>query len=242
MRAITKSDVVLFVLDARMPELSQNKDLENKLEASGKEFILVFNKIDLVSRERLAELMKEYPHAHFVSVVKKKGFTELRRDLLAKGKKMNVKLEIGIVGYPNVGKSALTNMLLRSHKSHVSSKAGTTKGVQWASSNAFRIVDSPGVIPWEDDEVKLGLLSAKNPEKLKDPEAVALKIISTFSEGEISKLEKFYGFNASAEEEDYEVMIKIGMAKKLLRKGGVVDEGRTALMIIRDWQGGKLRL
>ncbi|MBU0760060.1 MAG: hypothetical protein KJ858_00045, partial [Nanoarchaeota archaeon] len=53
MRAIKDADVVIFILDARMPELSRNKDLEKKLADSKKEIFLVFNKIDLISETAL---------------------------------------------------------------------------------------------------------------------------------------------------------------------------------------------
>lgn len=242
MKAIKDADVVLFVLDARMPELSRNRDLEGKIKESGKEVILVFNKIDIISREALTKLKKENPSAFFVSGGKNLEMSRLRRKLQIMAKKLPYeKLEIGVVGYPNVGKSSLTNALSRSAKTEVSSKAGTTKGNQWAVSNQFKIIDSPGVIPIEDDEVKLGILGAKNPEKLKNPELVATEIIKIFVNSGLSKLEKFYEFQAEGADE-YEIMLQIGRAKKLLKKGNEVEENRTAMMIIRDWQSGRLGL
>ena len=242
MKAIKDADIVLFVLDARMPEFSRNRDLESKLEESNKEFLLVFNKIDLISKEALEKLKSQNKDAFFVSSDKNIDINRLRLALQIKAKKSHYeKLEIGIVGYPNVGKSALTNVLSRSAKTQVSSKAGTTKGNQWASSNQFRIVDSPGVIPFEDDEAKLGILGAKNPEKLKNPELVATEIIKIFLNLNPEKLEQFYAFKIK-EVDEYEVMLQIGCAKKLLKKGGLVEENRTSMMIIRDWQTGKLKL
>jgi ribosome biogenesis GTPase A len=242
MRAIKESDIILFMLDARMPELSRNRDLEKKLEESGKEFLIVFNKIDLVSKETLDKLSRENSGAFFVSSSKNIGIGKLRLALQMRTKKSGYeRLEIGIVGYPNVGKSALTNILSRSAKTQVSSKAGTTTGNQWASSNQFKIVDSPGVIPFEDDEAKLGVLGAKNPEKLKNPEAVACEVIKIFLGGSRERLEAFYDFEIEGDDA-YEILMQIGIAKKLLKKGGVVEENRAAMMVIRDWQGGKLRL
>ncbi|MCA9485543.1 MAG: 50S ribosome-binding GTPase, partial [Nanoarchaeota archaeon] len=239
MRAIKEADAVLLVLDSRMPELSRNKDLEEKLKKSNKNFFLVFNKIDLISKETLEKIKKSNKEAFFVSTTTKEGIPKLRTSLLILAKKLNVKLEIGMVGYPNVGKSALTNILSRGNKTKVSSKAGTTTGIQWASSNQFKIVDSPGVIPYEDDEIKLGILGAKNPEKIKNLESVSLKIIQIFLENNKTKLEEHFNFKISSEDE-YEILLEIGHAKNLLKKGGTVDEQRTSLMIIRDWQKGKL--
>jgi len=243
MLVIKYADAVLFVLDARMPELSNNKDLDDKLKDSGKEILRVFNKVDLVDTERVSKLRKEYPGAFFVSSSEKTGIANLRISLLKIAKKMKVeKLEVGVVGYPNVGKSALINILSRAAKTIVSSKAGTTKGIQWASSTKFKMIDSPGVIPFDDDEVRLGMLGAKNAEKLNDVEGVAVKIINIFLENDISDLEKRYGFNSGGEKDEHEILIKIGKARKLLMRGGVVDENRVSMMLVRDWQQGKLRL
>ncbi|MFH1802862.1 MAG: GTPase [archaeon] len=242
MKAIKDADIVLFVLDARMPELSRNRDLEGKLEESNKEFLLVFNKVDLISKEALEKLKSQNKDAFFVSSDKNIHINQLRLALQIKTKQSkHEKLEIGIVGYPNVGKSALTNVLSRSAKTQVSSKAGTTTGNQWASSNQFKIIDSPGVIPFEDDEVKLGILGAKNPEKLKNPELVATEIIKLIVNLNKKALEDLYTFKIQ-DNDEYEIMLQIGKAKNLLKKGGLVEETRTALMIIKDWQIGKLKI
>ena len=240
MRAIKDADVILFILDARMPDLSRNKDLEKKLKNSGKAVLVAFNKIDLISSQKLKNLREKYPGNFFISVTEKKGVKELRVELMKLSKKIKVdKLEVGIVGYPNVGKSALTNLLSRAAKTKVSSKAGTTTSLQWASSSSFKILDSPGVVPFEDDEVKLGILGAKNPEKLKDPERVAIEIIKICLRNNEVEFRKHYGIG-SEESDEYEILIKIGESKKLLKKKGIVDEKRASMMIIRDWQSGKL--
>jgi len=166
MQTIKNADVVIFVLDARMPEISRNKDLEQKLNGSRKE-VLVFNKIDLISPTNLRKLQRENKGCFFVSSQNRKGISQLRLKLQMLTKSLKVEnLEVGMVGYPNVGKSALTNVLTRAAKAKVSSKAGTTTGLQWIGGTKIKILDSPGAIPFDDDEVKLGILGAKNPEKL----------------------------------------------------------------------------
>src|SRR3989344_5638170 len=116
MRAIKDADVVLFILDARMPELSRNKDLEIKLKESGKKVFTVFNKIDMISRETLEKLKETYKKDFFLSAPKKLGVVKLRTALIALGEKQETKLQVGIVGYPNVGKSAVVNALSGENK------------------------------------------------------------------------------------------------------------------------------
>jgi ribosome biogenesis GTPase A len=240
--AIKYADIVLFVLDARMPELSRNKDLEERIESLNKKVLLVFNKVDLISKDVLTKLKKEYPEAFFVSGYKTFSMDKLRLALLAEAEKFpEKKLNVGIVGYPNVGKSVITNVLSRSRKTKVSSKAGTTKGNQWADSSEFRITDSPGVLSYGDDELKLGVLGAKNPEKLKNPEHVATEIIKILLNNDPKDLEENYNIKIT-EKDEYEILLQIGKSKNFLKKGGLVEEARTALMIIRDWQTGKLKI
>jgi ribosome biogenesis GTPase A len=240
--AIKEADIVLFILDARMPELSYNEDLAERIESLNKKVLLVLNKTDLVSKEVLSRLKKEYPHAFFVSGTKSFTVKRLRIALQIEAKKFSPeKLGVGIVGYPNVGKSAITNILSRGAKTKVSPRAGTTTGNQWAASSRFKIIDSPGVISFGDDEIKLGILGAKNPENIRNPEYVATEIIKIVLNNNPKRLEEIYNVKPESNDE-YEILLQIGQSKKLLKKGGLVEETRTALMVIRDWQTGKLKI
>ncbi len=241
---VRKADVVVMVMDARMPELSRNEQLENMVAKMGKKLFLAFNKIDLVSKEHFAFLKKRYQQAFFVSGPRNTGINRLRTAILIAAKRSGIENpKVGVVGYPNVGKSAIINALAHRAKAIMSPVAGTTKGVQIVKAGNLHILDSPGVFPYGDDEIKLGILAAKNPEKLNNPELLACEIIKMFLESNWRGLEDFYGVRIDEEEPDaYEIMLEIGKQRKFLLKGGVIDERRTALQIIRDWQTGKLRI
>lgn len=241
---VMKADVVVMVLDARMPELSRNEDLEILVSNSKKKLFMVFNKIDLVSKEHFAFLKKRYQHAFFVSGTQNLGISRLRTAILIAAKREGIeKPKLGVVGYPNVGKSAIINALAHRSKALMSAVAGTTKGVQIINAGNIQILDSPGVFPYEDDEIKLGILAAKNPEQIKHPDNLACEIIKMFLASNWRALEDFYKIKIDeAEQDSYEIMLQIGQQRKFLLKGGITDERRTALQIIRDWQGGKLRI
>lgn len=242
-KVVKDSDVVLFVLDARMPEMSFNKELEKMVVKYGKEFVLVFNKIDLIPRRRLERLKRKFPDSFFVSGSKNIGMSRLKIGLLIRAKRNGIlEPKIGVVGYPNTGKSSIINALAKSAKAKVSSSAGTTRNIQWIKAGSLKILDSPGVVPLEDREVSLGILGSKNPEKLKKPEKVVFNIIEMFVKSNINKLEEFYGIKVEKGEDVYEIMLKIGRRKQFLQKGGKVDENRTMFQIISDWQKGKLRI
>lgn len=239
-RVVTESDIVLLVLDVRMPELSRNKDLEELIARYYKQLILVFNKIDLVSSKYLDFVRHQYRDAFFVSGARNIGINELKRDLLISAKRMKIKdPRIGVVGYPNVGKSAIINALAKRARAKVSARAGTTRGIQWIRIGDLKVLDSPGVIPFVDDEIKLGVLGSKNPEKLKNPEKVAAAIIKILLDYDKSILENCYDIKIS----DLDLIFEdIAKKRGFLLKGGVGDERRAIFAVIKDWQDGKLRL
>ena len=144
-------------------------------------------------------------------------------------------LRVGIVGYPNIGKSTLINLLAPGARAKVSSVAGTTKKTQWVRAGNLRIMDSPGVIPFGDGKVQMGMSSSKDPHKIRNPEKVAIRIIEHL----IKRGVKIYGIVG---DDAYEVFEEVGRKKGFLVKGGEVDENRTAVKIIDDWQKGRINL
>ena len=244
-KIIMRADMVVVVLDARMPELSRNEDVESIVIKSKKKLFLAFNKIDLVSKEHFAFLKKRYQHAFFVSGSNNIGINRLRTAILIAAKREGIEKPIvGVVGYPNVGKSAIINALAHRAKALVSATAGTTRGVQIVKAGTLHILDSPGVFPYGTDETRLGILAAKNPEQIKNPELVACRIIEMILESNRNALEDFYNIKIEEESgwDSYEIMLQIGQQRRMLMKGGITDEHRTAIQIIRDWQTGKLQL
>jgi len=241
-KVVRESEVILIVLDARMPGLSKNKEIKKLIKRYKKDKILVFNKIDLISKSFLNKLKKEYKEAYFVSSVKNIGISKLRLGLkiMRKRKKLD-RLKVGIVGYPNVGKSCIINALARRGSAKVSRVAGTTKGIQFIRVGDILILDSPGVVPYDNSELRLGVLGAKNPEKLKNKYKVVIQILEIILNYNKDALEKIYKIKLKDNISADSVLEEIGMQKGLLKKGGLVDEERTIIKIIRDWQSGKLR-
>lgn len=228
-----EAGIIMFVLDARMPDLSMNREIKEKIEEFHKESIMVFNKVDLITHEQRQKLQQQFPEALFVSGVKNRGMKELRTRLQILTKRLAMEgrsPKVGVVGYPNVGKSSIINALSRRARTATASYAGTTKGIQWVKTGTLKILDSPGVIPFEDKEKKLGILGAKNPEKLKNPEKVAMEIIKYAKAANISA------------DEQYNILEEYGRKGGMLKKGGVVDMTKAALTMIREWNRGKLKL
>ncbi len=263
-RIIKESDLVLEVLDARLVELSRNEEVENLVEEIGRPMIFVINKSDLVSKKSLKEQVKELKkkgEVVFVSakkpkdvkvllyaikkIFKKHGKREITvrqvGDPKIKTRETKGDIVVGILGYPNVGKSSIINALAHKKKVKVSKKAGTTHGIHWVkATNEIKLIDSPGVIPLvKDDEIRYGLIGAKT-DKIKDPSIVSHAIIKLFLKNNPKNFDKFYDVNINEDVDD--VVDQVGRKKSYLLKGNEVDEFRASSEIIRDWQAGRLRL
>jgi ribosome biogenesis GTPase A len=273
---VRESDIVLEILDARAVEFSKNEQIDKIIKEYNRPRIFVVNKADLISKEELQNALEILKREHGASedyiVYFSNKIKKTTRNLIGKirqlfhkhGKRPTFKdnpilkrpyreakadIIIGVVGYPNVGKSSVINAISFSKKAKVSSKAGTTHGVHWITAGGakeIKLIDTPGVIPLARvDESKLGFFAARSTEKLKEPDVVAGDIIEHFiNEKKLDIIENFYNFKISEENKDnpYLILEQLSLAKKHLKKGGVADDRRTAIMLVKAWQNGKLKL
>jgi len=242
---VRKADIILLVIDARMPDMSRNFEIEELVREYDKKLVYVFNKIDLVDRKQIQSIKKKFvgEDMFFVSGVNNMGMSKLKEGLFIIASRMGIELpHVGVVGYPNVGKSAIINAFSKRAKTNVSSHAGTTRGIQWVKAGKIRIMDSPGVIPSRNNsEAEMGVLGARDPERLKNPDLAALEIIRILLEKNKKRLESFYEIHVK-DESGEEIIEMIGKSRGFLKKGGVVNENRTVVQIIHDWQKGNLRV
>ncbi len=262
-RIIYESDVVLEILDARFVQLSRNEKVEELIEKIKRPMIFVINKSDLVDKDRLKTQMKALERKSPIVFVSNKNkfsykillynirkvFKEYgKREATVKPKLRETKADIvvGVLGYPNVGKSSIINGLAHKKKVQVSKKAGTTHGMHWIKINEeIKLIDSPGVIPLQkEDEVRYGLIGAKDRERLRHPDIVANAVIKLFMKENKIEFERHFNILVEKDEEnDFDSIVnKIGERRRYLLKGGIVDENRVYADIVKEWQSGELRL
>ncbi len=271
-RIITESDLVLEVLDARLIELSRNEEVEKLIEEIGRPVIFVANKSDLANRDdikkQIEELQKQGRYVVFVSTKNKKSIRLLlymiRKVFKKHGKRKIIErkkgdkkpefreakadIVVSVLGYPNIGKSSLINALCHKKKAKISSRAGTTHGIHWIKLNdEIKLIDSPGVIPLKrEDEVRYGLIGARDSERMKNPDLVAYAVIKYFIKKNRKAFEMHYDIEITEEElkdEDaYSIIMKIARKRCFLLKGGIPDENRAINLLVREWQEGKLRV
>jgi ribosome biogenesis GTPase A len=247
-KVIFESDILLEVVDARMPNLTRNKKAESMIRRKRKSLILVINKSDLITRSMRMSFSRnlDSKEAVFVSCKERTGIFALKEMIfrLAEKRRHSNYIKVGVIGYPNTGKSSVINVLSGFKEvAKTSPIAGFTTGVQWIRGKGeLMFLDTPGVIPPDEkDETEQALMSIIDPDKLQNPDSAAMRIIQLFIDNNRSGLEKFYGVSAKAGDAS-EILLEIGRKKNFLVKGGQVDERRTAMAIIRDWQRGSLLL
>lgn len=242
---INESNIILEILDARFIDETRNLMFEKKIKEKGKKIIYVLNKVDLMKKHELVQAvnrMRRFNHVA-ISAKDKRGIKELREKIKIEVKKLklNEKIFVGVIGYPNTGKSSLINLLSGTGKTEVSKESGYTKGKKKVYlTKDIILIDSPGVFPEkEKKETKVEYLSrhiellSKGYDNVDNPEDVLDYLMKKYPK----KFEKFYNVNVADSEELIEV---IGKRKNLLKKGGEVNEDRTARFILKDFQDGRI--
>jgi len=243
---IEQADIILEVLDARFIEKTRNIEVEEKVKKLGKILIYVLNKSDLVDIKKIeqeVELEKLRPYLFF-SARKRKGSLTLKRLIKIEAGKLNKDaVNVGVVGYPNTGKSSLTNYITGKSSAKTSPVAGYTKGIQKIKlSQGLYLIDTPGIIPPSEKfsvnnkeyQVKHAQIGAITWDKAKNPDMVVARLMKDYPE----ILEKHYEIKVDG---DSDLLIeKLGEKLNYLKKGNKTDEVRTAKKILKDWQEGKI--
>lgn len=246
-KIVEMSDIVLEVLDARFIDETRNKEIEKLIKHKGKKILYVLNKSDLVEREKLKSLEEIKPYV-LVSATKRTGGGELRDKIkiLSKSIERNDVLgrfSVGVIGYPNTGKSSVINLLIGKNSAKTGAAAGFTKGIQKLKlTNEIVLIDSPGVIPAREysdfDQKKISqhtMVGARDYHRIREPEIVVSYLVQEHK----SAFENFYKIEFNDSEDLIE---KLGRKKNIFKKGGVVNTDMTAREILKDWQQGKIRV
>lgn len=235
---IRQADIIIEVLDARNIYESRNIEIERKVKKLRKKILYVINKCDLVeNKEELERWKIKLRPSIFISSKDHLGTTILKKKILemSRGKEVVV----GVLGYPNVGKSSLINALSGRGAAKTSSESGFTKGIQKIRvDNKILVIDTPGVLPYKEKaEFKHGKLGAISYSKIKNPEYVALNFIEENKDLVVD----YYNLNVKKTDEADDILEKLALKFKRLQKGGKPDLEATSRTLLKDWQTGKIK-
>ena len=239
------SDVVLEILDSRYINETRIPELEEEIRLAGKKLIYVINKSDMLDTRTIdPEMLKNLrPHV-FVSSKERRGKIQLLRTIKIEIKNMDVKFQrkhVGVIGYPNTGKSSLINYLSGRKSARTSAEANYTRGMQRIKlAKDLLLLDTPGIVPPTEDNllhrsiIKKAEMSIESYSQTKDPELAVANLLKKHKE----IIERFYGIKI----ENYEDLAeKLGRKMNYLIKGGKVDYDKILRKILKDWQEGKIR-
>jgi len=243
---IRLSDVILLTLDARGINESRIPELEELIIEQGKKIIHILMKIDLADKNKIlaSEEIKSLSYPIFISTKTKEGIAALREriHILAKKVKDHPIANIGVIGYPNTGKSSLLSLLARRAAAPVSAHSGFTKGIRKVRfAKGIILLDSPGVIRKDENlfenknQKKHALLGVHTPENVKNPDMIVVELMRMHPD----KLEKFYKIEANG---DTEILLEeLGIRWNILKKKGQIDIDKVARRVLKDWHLGHLK-
>ncbi|MGM0502206.1 MAG: ribosome biogenesis GTPase YlqF [Bacillota bacterium] len=247
-------DVVIELLDARIPLSSRNPDIDQLLE--DKKRIIALNKKDLAdpnsTQEWLDYFSKSAPSVainslsgagvnQIFSIAKKITAKELQKAVERGRKRKDIRLMI--VGVPNVGKSQLINQLGNKNSARTGNKPGVTRGEQWVKlKKGFELLDTPGVL-WSKFEnksaaIRLGLCGAIKEGRF-DNELLAYKLVQILQQNSPDRLAQRYNLDY-VNPDTYQLVADIGKKRGCLQSGGKVDRNRVSKIILKEFADGKL--
>jgi len=245
--AMARVDVVLELLDARLPRSSENPMLEEIRGGTPK--LRVLAKADLADPETTRAWIARYERkggAVGLACDDARAVRRLARRCLdmAPGRGTALKpVRAMVVGIPNVGKSTLLNTLKGRRVARVANVPAVTRGPQRVDVDEGLVVsDTPGVLwPKLDDQeaaLRLGATGAIRDSAL-DPESVALFAAGFLAQRYPERLAERYGIEPDAGS-PAAVLEAIGRRRGCLLPRAEVDVPKAASLLLRELRDGKL--
>ena len=260
-------DVVVEILDARIPISSQNPDMKQLIK--NKKRIYVLNKSDLADEKETYKWIQKFKskNSSAISACSNSGnginnvvkeIEKLMQDEIELNKqkgRTGKSIRVLVLGIPNVGKSSFINRISKKNTMEVGNKPGVTKQKQWIRlSNNIELLDTPGILwpKFESEEVALNLaFTGTIKDDILPKVEVAYRLLKYLIENYLSNVLERYKLSKEEVEEIlnkdseeniriYEVMCLIGKKRGCIVSGGNVDDEKTANIILDDFRNCKL--
>lgn len=247
-------DVVIELVDARIPFSSKNPDIDEI--AKNKSRIILLNKFDLADEKNTLKWKEWFEkQGFFVAFVNSKngrGVKEVHNviqeaciEKIERDRKrgiINRPVRAMIVGIPNVGKSTFINSFAGKACAKTGNRPGVTKGKQWIRLNKnVELLDTPGILWTKFDDQAVGLRLAfigSIKDEILNVTELALELIDFLQSHYAGKLAERYGIEEK--EDKVKVLEEIADVRACRLKGNELDYEKAANLILDDFRNGKL--
>lgn len=256
-------DVVIEIVDARIPLSSQNPDIQQI--TANKKKIIILNKSDLANEIETKKWIEYFKKQGIVAISADsnigKGMKETLKSIqdimqeekekaAAKGR-VNRNIRIMICGIPNVGKSSFINRMINKKSAEVGNRPGVTKQKQWLRiSNNIELLDTPGVLwpKFENEDVALKLAyTGTIKDEVLDKENIAYNLLKYLEKNNKKELFERYkltdnDFNSIILKEDkiLELMNLIANKRGAIVSKGEINYEKISSIILNDFRSGKI--
>lgn len=260
-------DVVIELLDARIPIASQNPDLKEIV--GNKKKIVVLNKCDLADekenkkwityfeKEGVKAVLTDANSGYGIQEVTRQIENIMKEDLQKEAQKGRVgrQIRVMILGIPNVGKSSFINRVSKKTSAGVGNKPGVTRQKQWIRlQNNIELLDTPGVLwpKFDNEEVALNLSYIGTiKDEILDKTEIAFFLLKFLLQNYKANLLERYKLQEeeiqsiienvqNPNEQIMEVLYLIGKKRGAIVSGGNVDEEKVSNILLDDFRTGKL--
>lgn len=261
-------DVIVEILDARIPISSVNPDIRKYIKDKKK--VIVLNKCDLASEEENRKWIRNFQKQDIPAVLVdsnsgkgvqdvikeiEKVYEQRKEEYSNKGRS-GKSIRVMVLGIPNVGKSSFINRITKRTSANVGNKPGVTRQKQWVRVNEnIELLDTPGVLwpKFENEETALKLAyTGTIKDDILEKTEIAYYLFKYLLENEMDKVIERYKLDKEEinqelqntdrmeNENILEIMNMIGKKRGAIVSGGQVDEEKVANILIEDFRSGKI--
>lgn len=261
-------DIVVEVLDARIPLSSQNPDICQYIKPKTR--LIILNKSDLADEKQNKKWLNYFNNIGLKSVIVdsnsgmginnvittiEKIYDENNSKFLEKGR-IGKSIRIMVVGIPNVGKSSFINRISKKSQTKVGNKPGVTRQKQWVKvNNNIELLDTPGVLwpKFQDERVALNLAftGTINDDIMEITEIgfallkfllsnYFINVVNRYNLDEENTKNILQNKDREENENILRIMEEIGKKRGTIISGGNIDIERVANIIIDEFRSGKL--
>ena len=251
-----KVDVVIELLDARIPRSSANPVIRELI--GDKPHVVILNKCDLANPKATKEWIEFFKNEgiHAIAIDSKNGkgnkqlvktVESLAQPIIDRWLKKGIKgrtVRTMILGIPNVGKSTLIKKLAGSAATRTANKPGHTRGQQWVKvGKNLELLDTPGVLwpKFEDQRAAARLaMTGAISDDVYDLDSVIKQLLAYLEEHEPTLLHERYKLTEEERTSVDTMLEAIGRRRGCLVSGGVVDYDKVRRVILTDYRNNKL--